>query len=675
MGIIRALFEKRSTSIEAAATSLALGASTKAGVPVTVNSALAVTAVWACIRVLAESVAQLPLHLYQRLPKGKERADGHPLAFILHSLANPEVPSFQLREAMMFNLCTWGNGFAEIEWGRDGQVKALWPIGADRVTMNRSRAGDIYYEVWLDAGSPPDRLPAYRMWHVPGLGFNGLYGMSPISFHRESIGLSLATQEYGARFFGNGARPGIILKHPSVLSDTAYARLRDEFTDAHEGLSNAHRVKILEEGMDLEAIGIAPDEAQFLGTREFQVAEIARIFNVPPHMIQDLSRATFSNIEEQGINFVKHSLGAWLRRFEGTITRDLLIGDEQRTLFAEFLVDGFERGNLQSRYQAYQTGVQGGWLSPNDVRALENQNPIENGDLYMLPLNLQTVDQAAEGGPDPVPDTTPDGPDGDQQRSWAPGERRATDGDEVDRLRTARQATAKSQMYVFEDVAGRSIRREVKGIRKGVRQHFTQRAAPEDFTAWLRTFLATQADAMMRDFTPPMLAMAAMALQSATGEIGIDTPDELPGELRTFVDDYVDAMAYGHRRQLENIINGAMTTAIEDGADPAEAIDLRLDEYEENEPRQMAMWQIYEAMNALVIASYSTYGVRYLRWSASGTSCPFCLSISGRIVGIDGYFVEAGSMIPGDEGEYIQVDRNKRHGPLHRGCDCVVVAA
>ncbi len=180
---------------------------------------------------------------------------------------------------------------------------------------------------------------------------------------------------------------------------------------------------------------------------------------------------------------------------------------------------------------------------------------------------------------------------------------------------------------------------------------------------------------MMRDFMPTMLAVARMALQSATSEIGLEAPGELTDDMRRFINEYLDAMAYGHRRQLENIVGVSMRTAIDADADPADAIELRLDDYEAKEPQQMALWQAFEALNALVIASYTHYGVRYLRWSASGASCPFCLGLSGRIVGIDGFFVASGDTITGDDGEYIEVDRDKRHGPLHRGCDCVVVAA
>jgi len=359
------------------------------GASVTETTALSVVTVYACVRILSETLASLPLHLYKRLERGKHRAIEHPLYQILHDIPNPEMNSFTFRETLMAHLVTWGNAYAEIEWDNYTKVKALWPLRPDRMQVWREN-DQIIYKYYLPNAAGMVTLPSYRVWHIPGLGFDGLVGYPPITLAREAIGLSLATEEFGARFFGNGAAPGGVLEHPAKLSKEAQENLRKSWNEMHSGLSNQHRLAILEEGMKWSKVGIPPDDAQFLETRKFQRNEIASFFHIPPHMIGDLDRATFSNIEEQALEFVVYTMRPWLVRWEQSINQKLLNPDERADYFAEFLVDGLLRGNIQARYQAYATGRQWGWLSANDIRELENQNPLpgEEGDIYLNPMNM-----------------------------------------------------------------------------------------------------------------------------------------------------------------------------------------------------------------------------------------------------------------------------------------------
>ncbi len=396
MGLLRRLFEKRSghPSQHSLAAIFGSQSNTYAGVPVTEDTALTYSAVYASIRLLSWSAAMLPLLTYRRQARGKVRAEDHPLYGLLKEQANPEMTAFDFRSTIMSHAVGRGNGYAEIEWSNGGEPLALWPLNPARMTP--ARVGDqLRYLYDLPDGTTAN-LPSWRVHHIKGLSGNGLTGYSPIRLAMQAVGLGLATEEFGSRFFGNGARPGVIIRHPGVLSDNAFKRLKESWSADHQGLSQSHRMRILEEGMDIETVGVPPEEAQFLETRQFQVTEIARWFSVPPHMIADMSGATFSNIEEQGVEFVTYSLGPWLTNSEQALSRDLLMPAERRTMVIEHLVDGLLRGRTSERYAAYQSALQGGWMSPNEVRERENLNPYDGGDTYLLPLNMAPADQAGQ---------------------------------------------------------------------------------------------------------------------------------------------------------------------------------------------------------------------------------------------------------------------------------------
>ena len=362
----------------------------RAGAGVSEETVLNNVTVWACVRLLSETLASLPLIIYKRLePHGKERAFEHPLYDILHNVPNSEMTSFILRETMMAHLLTWGNAFALIEWAEDlTTVEAIWPLRPDRVWVIRDvQTKKIVYRYRPLNGTTID-IPSYRMWHIPGLGFDGLVGYSPITLAREAIGLALATEEFGARFFGQGTNIGAVAKHPGRLSPDAHQSLKKDLAEKYEGLGKSHMLMLLEEGMTFEKTTIPPEDAQFLQTRQFQRGEIASFFHVPPHMIGDLERATFSNIEQQSLEYVVYTVRPWLVRWEQSIHAKLLTPLERPTYLAEFLVDGLLRGDFESRTRGYWQAIQGGWLSPNEVRELENKNPREGGDDYLQPVNM-----------------------------------------------------------------------------------------------------------------------------------------------------------------------------------------------------------------------------------------------------------------------------------------------
>lgn len=404
MGILSGIFKSRDKPVNATSGSsyrFFLGGSTS-GKPVTERSAMQMTAVYSCVRILAEAVAGLPVHLYRYTETGgKEKALDHPLYFLLHDEPNPEMSSFVFRETLMTHLLLWGNAYAQVIRNGKGEVVALYPLMPNRMTVNRDANGQLYYKYNTskdDAptmeGSSVDLSPA-DILHIPGLGFDGLVGYSPIAMAKNAIGMAIACEEYGAKFFANGATPGGILEHPGTVKNPE--RVRESWNVAFGGSSNANKVAVLEEGMKYTPISISPEQAQFLETRKFQINEIARIFRVPPHMVGDLEKSSFSNIEQQSLEFVKYTLDPWVVRWEQAIQRILLSADEKKEYFVKFNLEGLLRGDYQSRMNGYAIGRQNGWMSANDIRELENLDRIseeDGGDLYLINGNMLPLKNA-----------------------------------------------------------------------------------------------------------------------------------------------------------------------------------------------------------------------------------------------------------------------------------------
>ena len=375
---------------------------TTSGKPVNEYTAMQMTAVYSCVRILAEAVAGLPLHLYKyNASGGKEKALSHPLYFVLHDEPNPEMSSFVFRETLMTHLLLWGNAYAQIIRNGKGEVIALYPLMPNRMSVDRDSSGALYYTYTRYSEEAPTMngmtvtLRPSDVLHIPGLGFDGLVGYSPIAMAKNAIGMAIACEEYGAKFFANGAAPGGVLEHPGTIKDPQ--KVRDSWNAAYQGSSNSHRVAVLEEGMKYQPIGISPEQAQFLETRKFQINEIARIFRVPPHMVGDLEKSSFSNIEQQSLEFVKYTLDPWVIRWEQAISRALLRPDEKKLYFAKFNVDGLLRGDYVSRMNGYATARQNGWMSANDIRELENLDRIPpelGGDLYLINGNMTKLADA-----------------------------------------------------------------------------------------------------------------------------------------------------------------------------------------------------------------------------------------------------------------------------------------
>lgn len=376
--------------------------SSTAGKSVNERSAMQMTAVYSCVRILAEAVAGLPLHFYRYKDDGsKEKAIDNNLYYLLHDEPNPEMSSFVFRETLMTHLLLWGNAYAQIIRNGKGEIIALYPLMPNKMTVDRDSDGHLYYAYNRNqeesnlGKSETVYLRPQDVLHIPGLGFDGLVGYSPIAMAKNAIGLAIATEEYGAKFFANGAAPSGVLEHPGTIKDPA--RLRENWNATFGGSANSGKVAVLEEGMKYTPISISPEQAQFLETRKFQINEIARIFRVPPHMVGDLEKSSFSNIEQQSLEFVKYTLDPWVIRWEQSLSRALLTKDEKKQYFFKFNVEGLLRGDYQSRMQGYSIGIQNGFMCPNDVRQLESMDLIPDelgGNKYMVNGSMTPLNKA-----------------------------------------------------------------------------------------------------------------------------------------------------------------------------------------------------------------------------------------------------------------------------------------
>jgi len=377
------------------------GAESSTGLAISPETAMRYTTVLICTRVLAESVASLPCILYRRNKDGgKDRATDHPLYRVLHDQANAWQTAFQYVEGTMVNLSTRGNGYSLIERNSKGQTIGLVPLNPDPVTIDQATDWSPIYNVTLPNNARVKGLSTREIHHITGPLPKGYVGQSMISLARDAIGLGLAAEKFGSHLYKNGVKPSGVLRHPKAIGPEATSNLREQFEKKYGGLSNSSRPLVLEEGMEWVALSINPDDAQFLETRKFQRSEIAGIFRVPAHLVNDLERATFSNIEHQTLEFVVHSLRPWLKRWEAAINRDLLAPSERGEYFVEFLIDDLLRGDIKSRYEAYAVAIQNKILNANEVRIKENMNPRDGGDTYENPA-IQVDKTKAEAAPTP----------------------------------------------------------------------------------------------------------------------------------------------------------------------------------------------------------------------------------------------------------------------------------
>ena len=662
--IIGRLFEpreKRYTLNEAVSvlSHKSLGMMANSGVSVTDDRALMYSAVFACVRILSESVASLPFIVYERTGGGKRRAHEHPLYRLLHDEPNSEMSAVEFRECMPGNASLRGNAFAKIDW-KNGWPVALWPLNPARMHVRREGLS-LTYRYHPERGGTME-FEREEILHIKGPSPDGLMGWSPLRIAREAIGLGVAAEEYGARLFSNDARPGGVLQCPEELSDKAYQRLDETWNSRHGGLENAHKTALLEFGTEWKQIGIAPEDAQFLETRRFQVVEIARIFRIPPHMLADLERATFANIEHLGLEFVMHSLRPWLVRWEQGVNRVLFTASEKKTFYAEHLVDGLLRGDIKSRYEAYAVGRQNGWLSANDIRELENMNPVDGGDVYLVPLNMIPANDISK-----VPSLK------DNSTRLLPVSDFEARAKEMRALRsiTERNRLAQAHTRMIADMAARIVRREGVAIKREVKKQLGQRDAA-GFRSWLDRFYRE-----LPEIIQTTAKAAFLTYGEAIGNAAAEEVNAKPGMtpvLENFIHEYTQSFALRHAGsslgQLRKVLDES------EPEDAAAAIEARVDEWAEKRPDKIAGRESIQIMGAVSKFVYASAGITAIRWNAQGNeSCPYCQEMDGTIVGIEQVFRQDGEDYRPEGAEPMRINGSKAHPPLHDGCVCTISAA
>lgn len=646
-GILSALFPRGQTRSETRGVSINdafIRSHRDTALAVNATQALSIPAVFACVRVLSESIASLPLLLYRRTDGGRERAGDHPLYTVLHKLANPDHASVEFRELLMAYLLLWGNAFAEIRRNGAGQVVELWPLLPWKMTV-RSRPEGITY-IYDGREAPYTRE---QIMHIRGLGINTVTGISVVAQHRQAMAISSAAASYGEHFFANNARPNGVLKTPNALTKEARDNLRASWSEAYAGPNNTGRTAVLEEGLEYQGISLPPEDVQFLQTRQFQVVEIARVFRVPPHMIADLTQATYSNIEHQGIEFLNYSLRPWLVRIEQAIYRDLLTPAERQIYYAEHMVDGLLRTDIDTRYRSYATGRQNGWLSANDIRQMENMPLIDGGDVYLTPLNMVPSDQAGEQqGDDGVPIV---------RRSL---ETRAS----PPQMALKRKQLSTAQRAVLADAMGVVLRREANDISNALQRHGGQWSA--EFGKWLEEFYTGHKQFMVRKLLPTFQTFAALVRDLVAEEIDHRAEYDLDG----FITVYLLGLANRHIGKSQLHLQNAVTSE-----DPETAASDLFTKWRDERPVSAARGESTQFSNAIAKALYVTAGIGTLTWHEVGDSCPYCTALNGRQIPIDSYFVSQGEDWQPEGAEVpLNPSSNIGHPPAHDGCDCVTLA-
>ena len=473
-------------------TDLAGGGQTTSGECVNQRRAMNLAAFFACVQVLSTDIAKLPLKIYKTLqPRGKEIFYDHPLYDILHDSPNDDMSSMSLREAMIISVLLRGDGFARIirDQQGGGDPIGLRFIYPDRVDIKQDDSvdgidpGPVFYNVKKYRSSEVQKINSEDMIHIHGISEDGVRGMSIIRCAAESIGVGLAAQKFGAAFFGNGSTMSGSIEGPIGLEDTARDNLRKSIDKLHTGAPNAHKIMVLEEGFKYARIGVPPEEGQFLESRQFTVEDICRWFRVPPHKIQHLLRATFSNIEEQSQEYVTDALGGWLIRVEQEFDRKLFKGEDG--VFCEHLVNGLLRGNAAARGSFYTQGFSVGLFSANDIREFENMNPVPGGDDYWRPLNLGKLGEEPDlPEPDPVPGPVPPGLEQPQDQD-PPEDVPAEDQVPEDPPVPPDEAAKAALLPVFLGDAARVIRKESAACERACAKY---KSNDEAFNLWLESF-------------------------------------------------------------------------------------------------------------------------------------------------------------------------------------------
>lgn len=619
------------------------------GQSVTEESAMNHTGVYSAVRVIAETIASLPLNVYENLPNGgKRKATNNYLYSMLHSKPNDLMTSFTFRETMMAHLLLWGNHYSQLELSNDGKIKGIWPLLPGQVQVKRKN-NRLYYIYMKEDGSLIT-FDQSEILHIPGLGFDGLVGKSVIKMAREAIGLGLSAEEFGARFFSQGAQPGGIIEYPNKMSDEAYERYKKDVNKKHTGLGNSHKIMVLEEGLKYHQTGIAPDDAQFLETRKFQIEEIARIFRIPPHMLANLENATFSNIEQQSIDFVVNTIRPWLVRIE-QVLNDKLISSRNNKNYIKFVVEGLLRGDSESRGKFYNTMFNIGAMTINDIREKEDMNPLPNGDESFVPLNMVPLSEI------------------NQLIDKNENKNNQYNLREIRAKRNAAKRTNIRERYkpLFKKAADKIISSETAKIKelltnelkakKRNRQNFR-----DEIVEYYNEKLPKK---IKKEMSAVINSLADAVAEEAAEEVNLNSYN---------IDDFLDEYISNLSKSYTGYSRGQLLALMDENQNIEEAIkaiEKRLDEWEEKRSQKLSDKQANKVEGAISRKIFVAAGSSSLIWVANSGACPICKELDGKVVGVNENFISPEETLLPDNQNFSPSTVIK-HNPLHDSCQCSI---
>lgn len=647
---------------------------------VTASTALRSTPVWAAVNLISATIGSMPLILYRESPDGgKERARDLRLYDMLRWQPNPYQTAVELFEMGQGHLCLKGNAFFRLETNRVDELISITPLHPDRMKLKLLADGVVEYHYDRGIGQPRV-FSSEEILHVKGLSSDGLIGYSPIAIGAGAVAMNFAAENYGSRFFANSATPSGILSHPGKLKPEARANVRKSWQAAH-GSAKQHSVALLEEGLSWTALSVSPEEAQFLETRKYQAEEVARLFNVPPHLLMLLDRSTFSNVTEQNRSFATNCIRPWAIRWEQAIRKSILERFTEQGTFVEFLMDALLRPDTMARAQANQVMLQNGALTIDEWRQRENLNPIGEraGEVHWMPLNIAPV-SVAETPPDDDDDD-----DGEGLRTLVNELRNhgfsVTEEMSIRTLRSlsSRRKIAEATRPLLQEASQRLLKREVKILQRMIKRQLRSDASTVEHRG--TDGLINELDEFYHgDFVETIIASMLPVVRSyarqiytqASLEVGF--PPDFTPELEEFIREYVANISTYHamtsRQQLQSIISGTNFVEV------LNALELKLEEWLDKRANKIGVAQMTEGNGAFSKYAYVAAGVISLRWVTAGAaSCPFCKKLDGRVVETQTNFVNADQTVEASEGEKTGKMRTKRnigHPPLHGGCDCFI---
>jgi HK97 family phage portal protein len=597
--------------------------------------ALSLPAVFSAVSSIAGDIATQPLKVYQRRADGGRDTVDHPLNYLLNFEVSEGVSAITTRESAQAHVLLRGNAYLEITWN-GSTVGSLTLHHPDSVYHIE---GTEFYKIV----SENRMVHMSNMLHLAGPGGDGVTGFSVIKLARENWSLYSALEESNTRFIANASRPSGVITSPSPITAETANRLKEMWANRNAGLDGVGKTPILDNGMTWQQVGLSAEDTQFIESRQFAVTDIARWFNIPPHKIGDLSRSTFSNIEEQSIEYVRGTLRPWVVRHEAQMAIKLLTPRERAAgLFLKYNMDALLRGDIQRRTEAYATQFNLGALTVNEVRALEDRNPIDGGDRAFIRLDMVPLENIDEV-------QTPDAVD--DERTEQRIEYRAPD-DRI-QLRT-------TFLSLFNDAAGRMVRGEVRNVRRLLR-------TAEDIQEALETYyFDDHPDFAMRTMGPIFRAYAQSVATTAANEVDTDVQIDAEAFADAYAEGFVARYSARSRRDLSGRDTDGIETRTQEWLDGTATANPRAEQVSSQERVKLS--------DAVARQVFVAAGVGSLIWRTIGDNCPYCRRLNGKRVGTNRSFLLAGEPLEGEGNAPPIIPKNNiRHAPAHKGCDCTIV--